>query len=225
MTQHANIAAAFVAAQAQFTHVVASKEGQARAAKFTYADLSDLVEMARPVLAAHGLAFQSHNGYAPSGITCTTVFVHTSGESMTCGETFIAVPADAGAQAFGSAYTYARRYSLLAALGVAADDDDGVRAMQAQAYKVERAQKIAAAPKLTDGQEATLVRIMRVIGHAPNIAGKIAEDYPEYVDAAIAYVVKQGGIEPAFVDAVRTAALATDAEALDGLLNAEAVPA
>jgi hypothetical protein len=53
-----------------------------------------------------------------------TIIHHSSGESMACGPLF--VPASKqDAQGFGSAMTYARRYSLMAAFGVPAEDDDG----------------------------------------------------------------------------------------------------
>jgi hypothetical protein len=52
------------------------------------------------------------------------VFIHESGETLSCGQ--IHVPASKhDAQGFGSALTYARRYSLMAACGIAPEDDDG----------------------------------------------------------------------------------------------------
>lgn len=217
-TDHPSVHAAFVAAQAQFTHVVASKQGQARAATFRYADLADLVEMARPVLAAHGLAFQSHNGHADGGVTCETVIVHATGGELRSGPTFIAVPDDAGAQAFGSAYTYARRYSLLAMLGIAADDDDGVAAMQAQAAKVERAQHAAAAPKLSDEQVACIAAIVKPCGFNFTANGKLAEDYPVHVKAAVDLAVKQGALHMDLSDKVTNAAIALDFDSVTSLL-------
>jgi hypothetical protein len=53
-----------------------------------------------------------------------TIFVHESGEVMECG--LLHVPASKqDPQGYGSALTYARRYSLLAATGLAPEDDDG----------------------------------------------------------------------------------------------------
>jgi hypothetical protein len=53
-----------------------------------------------------------------------TVFVHESGETLDCGKLYVpAVKHDA--QGHGSALTYARRYSLMAACGIAPEDDDG----------------------------------------------------------------------------------------------------
>jgi hypothetical protein len=58
------------------------------------------------------------------GVMVETVFVHESGEVMECG--LLHVPAGKqDPQGYGSALTYARRYSLLAATGLAPEDDDG----------------------------------------------------------------------------------------------------
>jgi hypothetical protein len=220
MTEHANIAAAFVAAQAQFTHVVATREGQARAAKFTYADLSDLIEMAKPILQMHGLAFQTHNGRAAGGVTAETVFIHTSGESMRTGATFVGVPDEAGGQAFGSAYTYARRYSLLAALGVAADDDDGAAAMRAQAAKVERAQELAKAPRFGKEQRDVITTIVKhATGNTPDLADVLAEDFTKYLNRAVELAVKNGALNTDDAPHVTSAAMALDADALTDLLT------
>jgi hypothetical protein len=52
------------------------------------------------------------------------VFVHESGEQLSAG--ILSVPAaKQDPQGYGSALTYARRYSLMAACGIAPEDDDG----------------------------------------------------------------------------------------------------
>jgi hypothetical protein len=53
-----------------------------------------------------------------------TMFIHESGEMLECGT--LHVPASKqDPQGYGSALTYARRYSLMAACGIAPEDDDG----------------------------------------------------------------------------------------------------
>ncbi len=50
--------------------------------------------------------------------------MHESGEAIRCGK--LHVPASKqDAQGYGSALTYARRYSLITACGIAPEDDDG----------------------------------------------------------------------------------------------------
>jgi hypothetical protein len=59
-----------------------------------------------------------------TGVTVETCFVHISGESFTGGT--LHVPASKqDPQGYGSALSYARRYSLMAACGIAPEDDDG----------------------------------------------------------------------------------------------------
>ena len=59
-----------------------------------------------------------------------TTFIHESGETFSAGK--LHVPASKhDAQGYGSALTYARRYSLMAACGIAPEDDDGNAATSA----------------------------------------------------------------------------------------------
>jgi hypothetical protein len=59
-----------------------------------------------------------------TGVTVETLFVHESGEVMSGGK--LHVPADKqNPQGYGSALTYARRYSLMSSCGIAPEDDDG----------------------------------------------------------------------------------------------------
>jgi len=54
----------------------------------------------------------------------TTVFLHESGETWESGPLHVPA-AKQDPQGYGSALTYARRYSLMAACGIAPEDDDG----------------------------------------------------------------------------------------------------
>jgi hypothetical protein len=58
--------------------------------------------------------------------------MHESGESLRCGKLHVPA-AKHDPQGFGSALSYARRYSLMTACGIApSDDDDGNAASRAQ---------------------------------------------------------------------------------------------
>lgn len=234
MSKYENIAAAFVAAQSQITHVVKRKTGQAAGATYRYAELSDVIEMVRPILHAHGLAFQSINSPHPDGALVRTRLIHESGETMESDGTFIPISdvrkrdgsvIPAGAQQAGSAYTYSRRYDLIAMLGIAADDDDGAAAMQAQAAKVERAKQLANQPQVTSEQAAILTLIARAArpDRDPNLTGKLAADYEQHVRAFVAFAVKEKAIPAASVGDVTAAALALDLVAVSDALAA--VPA
>jgi hypothetical protein len=84
-----------------------------------YADLSACVEAVIDALNENGIFLLQKNYESDNGIKCETVFVHESGEMMECGIVhFPAVKQDP--QGYASALTYARRYSLMSACGIAA---------------------------------------------------------------------------------------------------------
>lgn len=89
-----------------------------------YADLSACVEAVIDALNDNGIFLLQKNYDCDNGIMCETVFVHESGEMLECGIVhFPAVKQDP--QGYASALTYARRYSLMSACGIAPEDDDG----------------------------------------------------------------------------------------------------
>jgi hypothetical protein len=89
-----------------------------------FASLGSVMEAIKPALAGHGLFFTQASHVAEDGVCVETIIHHSSGETLSCGRLY--VPANKkDAQGFGSALTYARRYSLMTAFGVPAEDDDG----------------------------------------------------------------------------------------------------
>lgn len=90
----------------------------------TYADLNAVWNAIREPLKEHGLlVIQEPQPYA-RGALITTTLVHV--ESMEWRSSTTYIPArKADAQAFGSAMSYARRYSLLTVLSLMTTDDDG----------------------------------------------------------------------------------------------------
>jgi hypothetical protein len=100
-----------------------------------YADLSACIEAVIDALNDHGIALVQQNSPAPDGVIVETVFIHESGEMLNCGQLF--VPASKNdPQGYGSALTYARRYSLMSACGIAPEDDDGNAASRKVDLKV-----------------------------------------------------------------------------------------
>ena len=117
-----NIAAAFVKAQRAFGPAL--KTSTNPHFRSNYADLAACVEAVIDALNANGIALMQRTFECKDGVMVETVFVHESGEVMECG--MLHVPAGKqDPQGYGSALTYARRYSLLAATGLAPEDDDG----------------------------------------------------------------------------------------------------
>ena len=92
--------------------------------KSRYADLAACVEAVIEGLNSAGIALVQRTSLDDNGVTVETVFVHESGEMLECGKLHVPA-AKHDPQGYGSALTYARRYSLMAACGIAPEDDDG----------------------------------------------------------------------------------------------------
>ena len=117
-----HIASAFIAAKRQFGPVLKTKNNPAFKSK--YANLEACLDAVDDACLAAGIALYQETFEDATGVTVETVFLHESGESLRCGK--LHVPASKqDPQGYGSALSYARRYSLLAACGIAAEDDDG----------------------------------------------------------------------------------------------------
>ena len=89
--------------------------------KSRYADLAAIINAARKALSANGLAFVQT---ISDGVLHTRL-LHTSGQWIASEHP---LPMSGKPQEIGSALTYARRYSLSALLGIAADEDDDANA-------------------------------------------------------------------------------------------------
>ena len=98
--------------------------------KTKYADLASVVEAIREPLANNGLSYVQICHDKEGAASVETMILHSSGEWLSCGPVSAPVSKH-DAQGFGSALTYARRYSLSAAFGVAPEDDDGNAAAKA----------------------------------------------------------------------------------------------
>ena len=120
---------AWVAAEADTPNVPKQTAGQVGNQRRLYADLATVTDTMRPILARHGFAYiQGCSDGADGTVTVTTRLIHKSGEWI---EDSLSMPTgNGGAQAVGSATTYGRRYSLMAILGLAPEDDDGAEASQ-----------------------------------------------------------------------------------------------
>lgn len=116
------IAIALLRAKRNFTPALKEKTNPAFRSK--YADLGACLEAVDIPCLDAGIVLYQETFEDATGVTVETVFLHESGESLRCGK--LHVPASKqDPQGYGSALTYARRYSLLAACGIAPEDDDG----------------------------------------------------------------------------------------------------
>lgn len=112
---------ALVAALGELTNPVKDKTANLGGYSYRYADLATIIDHVRPVLAKHDLAVTQNVTVEEGKLEVWTYIHHASGEVLTYG----AIVGRAGSswQELGSAVTYARRYALAAALGIAPDED------------------------------------------------------------------------------------------------------
>jgi hypothetical protein len=116
------LAAALAKAQPQIQG--AKKDKNNPAFKSKYADLSSVTEAIDSAIPAQGLSYVQVSHDRENAAAIETIILHSSGEWMSCGVVSVPVTKH-DAHGFGSALTYARRYSLSAGFGVVPEDDDG----------------------------------------------------------------------------------------------------
>jgi hypothetical protein len=122
MTETPALSASLVAAAKELTNPPKARTAAMGQYSYTYADLASVLEHVRPVLAAHDLVVTQDTRFAEGRVWVYTTLLHASGESLTFGP--LSGPMGQTWQNVGSAITYARRYALMAALCIAAEDED-----------------------------------------------------------------------------------------------------
>ena len=98
--------------------------------RYMYEDLAEIAETVKPILQKHGLSYRfrtSQNGAIVS-VTCVVSHVDGHSEENTLSASNDTSGSKNAIQAVGSAVTYLERYSLKAALGLAAAEDDDAQA-------------------------------------------------------------------------------------------------
>ena len=119
---------ALVKAQQEIDHVV--QDSKNPFFKSNYASLKEVFDSVKKPMNENGIYIQQESHDCDTGACVETVF-YGHGGKMSAGK--VTIPAAKhDPQAYGSALTYAKRYSLLMACGVAtkAEDDDAEAAMQ-----------------------------------------------------------------------------------------------
>lgn len=124
---------AFLKALAKFQGAMAAvaKDAKAEAGKFSYSylTLAKLREATAKPLADNGLAIIQGERFNDTHIILDTTLYHTDGGYCVASRPIATIDAAlSSAQNYGSALSYARRYSYMALLGIAAEDDDGAAA-------------------------------------------------------------------------------------------------
>jgi hypothetical protein len=118
-----------------------------------YADLPQILGIARPLLVKYGLSISQFPGKASPGKVCIeTILMHESGEwisseyEMDSIDPSERIKSTNAAQATGIIITYARRYAITAILGICAQEDTDAN--------VSNSNK-----KLTGGEIANLLKL------------------------------------------------------------------
>lgn len=115
------LAAALAKAQVEMSNPAFDSQNPHFRSKF--ASLAAVRNAVIPVLAKHGISLTQELTLTDRGASCLTVLLHSSGQFMELGP--LEMPASkSDAQGFGSASTYAKRYSMQAVAGVVGDEDD-----------------------------------------------------------------------------------------------------
>jgi hypothetical protein len=138
------IASALVKAQKEFGPALKSSTNPAFRSR--YADLSACVEAVIDALNNNDIFMMQPTHECDNGVIVETIFIHSSGEQISSGK--LHVPATKhDAQGYGSALTYARRYSLMTACGIAPEDDDANSAAKPKAAPAKPVAQAAAPAK------------------------------------------------------------------------------
>lgn len=112
-------------AQGELANPEKTKTADTGKYKYKYADIADVLNISRPILARHGLAVAQLTWIREGTIVLETRLMAASGGSIS--SEYPVCPVTPDQQKIGSALTYARRYALCAMLGIAAEEDvDGV---------------------------------------------------------------------------------------------------
>ncbi|WP_279090255.1 ERF family protein [Bartonella apis] len=98
--------------------------------RYMYEDLAEIAETVKPILKKHGLSyrFRTNQNGAIVSVTCVVSHVDGHSEENTLSASNDTSGSKNAIQAVGSAVTYLERYSLKAALGLAAAEDDDAQA-------------------------------------------------------------------------------------------------
>lgn len=99
-----------------------TKDGRRYSYKYMYAPLEEIVDAVKEALAKNGLSRQQYLVARGNQTVLRTIIWHASGEWIA--SDYPIFPTKEGGQGFASGVTYARRYGLSLALGLAPEDDD-----------------------------------------------------------------------------------------------------
>lgn len=173
---------AFSKFQGELDNASKAKQGHG----YSYADLAECINTAKPFLAKHGLAVAQMLGMGNDGKqTLITVLTHESGQYMSSEFQMVEAVLAGGsgknpAQTLGSAITYQRRYAYAAMIGLAQEDNDAAGLTRKNENKArasfnpdEALQRAMSAVSTADANTLTVLW---------NQYGKDLQSYPNHIE-------------------------------------------
>lgn len=176
-----DVVAALVAAQQKFNPATRSSFNPQFKSKYTALD--SVLDAVLEALNTNGIAVVQQTYIQGDKIILFTKLLHTSGQWL--GSRYPLRPVKPDPQGDGSALTYARRYSLMALVGIAPEDDDGNAAVDAGRKQDEEPKRQQDTEKLTN-PTGDLIRRIHEVGKAKGVTiDKIDAKFAEVVGTPI----------------------------------------
>lgn len=140
-----------------------------------YADLVSVVEACRESMVKHGISITQWPIHSEDNLLHLVTRLACGGQWM---KARMSTPVDKQTpQGFGAAITYGRRYSLAAAIGVVADDDDDGETASRTADRMSAApapRRDDFAPNVLDEQLAK-IRVLKSVEEADKLAARLRD--------------------------------------------------
>lgn len=162
------LATAMAKAQAEIK--AALKDSKNPHFKSSYADLTSVWDACRAALTKNGISVIQIPNFEGDEVWLETMLLHASGDSIK--GRYPLRPQQQTPQGYGSALTYARRYSLAAMVGVVADEDDDGNAASAPRPSYVKPAPVADASKAK--AESFVDQAIAAIGTLTDEAGLTA---------------------------------------------------
>ena len=128
---------------------------------YKYSPLDEILNLVRPILAEEGLSIMQFPITENGMVGVRTLLGHKSGQYIESESVMLPLEKQS-AQGVGSGYTYARRYSLSAMLGIASEDDDDATSIEPP--QGQQGQEANVVYNLSDKQIKRLYAIARGVG-------------------------------------------------------------
>lgn len=113
---------AFINLQGELPIIPKERTAKGRAFSYKYADITDILNIIRPLLKKHGFHLTQGICRVEGDYLIMTTFTHESGEKIQSAVPFV-YSENTTPQEMGSHLTYYRRYGLATALAIATDED------------------------------------------------------------------------------------------------------